>query len=209
MFLSQHKFVDEFIEKANYHFVMNFCLCRSAENCENYPIELGCLFLGETAKKIDPDLGREVTKEEAKEHVRKCREAGLVHIIGRNKLDTQWLDAKPGTKLLTICNCCECCCLWKFIPNLPVKISKKMLKIPGVIVKITDKCIGCGSCSEGVCYVNAIKMIENKAVINDNLCRSCGRCVEICPNNAIEIIIEDPDFIEKTINRIRELVDVT
>ncbi len=77
-----------FIEEANYHWIMDWCICRSSSKCEHYPIELGCLFLGEAAMRIDPKLGRKVTKEEALEHVEKCREAGLVQFIGRDKLDT-------------------------------------------------------------------------------------------------------------------------
>lgn len=77
--------VEHFIEKANTHWIMNSCLCRDAEKCEDYPIDLGCLFLGEAASGINPQLGRCVTKEEALEHVRRCRKAGLVHLIGRNK----------------------------------------------------------------------------------------------------------------------------
>ena len=118
--------VHSFIEQANIHWVMNFCICREANDCENYPHEIGCLFLGEAAKKIDQRLGCLVTKEEAHQHIINASKAGLVHLIGRNKLDTIWLDVSPGEKLLTICNCCECCCLWKMLPNLNPLISDKI-----------------------------------------------------------------------------------
>ena len=103
--------VDYFIEKANYHWIMHTCICRHAEKCQDYPVNLGCLFLGEAALGINPQLGRRVAKGEALEHAQRCREAGLVHLIGRNKLDTVWLGVGPGSKLLTICNCCPCCCV--------------------------------------------------------------------------------------------------
>ncbi|HUU77190.1 MAG TPA: 4Fe-4S binding protein [candidate division Zixibacteria bacterium] len=201
--------IEYFIEKANYHWIMNFCLCRTAAKCKNYPSELGCLFLGEAVLNIDPTFGKIVNKEEALEHIKKCREAGLVHIIGRNKIDTQWLDVGPGRKLMTICNCCECCCLWKILPNLANKISRKLTAMPGLKVIINDKCTGCGTCLEDVCYVKAIKMVRDKAQINESLCRACGRCIERCPNSAIELIITDPEYIEKTINRISSVVDVS
>ena len=38
-------------------------------------------------KKISPKFGRIVNSDEAIEHVDKCHDAGLVHIIGRNKID--------------------------------------------------------------------------------------------------------------------------
>lgn len=198
--------VEHFIEEANYHWIMNFCICRDSAECTDYPIDLGCLFLGEAALQINPELGRKVTKEEALEHVRKCREAGLVHLIGRNKLDAVWLNVTPGNKLLTICNCCPCCCLWRMLPDLSPDISSKITRMPGVTITVTDACTGCGTCEE-VCFVNAITVTNKMAVITDE-CRGCGRCADICPQKAIEIST-DPHFLEESIDRISNLVDIT
>ena len=199
--------VHHFIEKANYHWIMNFCLCRDASKCEDYPIDYGCLFLGEAVLDINPQLGRRVTREEAHEYARKCREAGLVHLIGRNKLDASWLNVSPGNKLLTICNCCPCCCLWKMLPELNPEISRKITKMPGVDVRVTDNCVGCGTCTEGVCFVDAITLVDGKARIGAE-CRACGRCVEVCPNDAIELILQDAEFVGESIQRVDSLVDV-
>jgi ferredoxin len=200
--------VEHFIEKANVHWIMNFCICRAAEKCEDYPIDLGCLFLGEAALGINPQLGRRVTKEEAREHVRHCREAGLVHLIGRNKLDTVWLGVGPGDKLLTVCNCCPCCCLWRVLPQVAPRISAKITRMPGVTVAVSDRCVGCGTCTGGVCFADAIHLVDSRAVISD-ACRGCGRCVEVCPHGAIEISIEYSQFVEESIARISPLVDVS
>ena len=198
--------IDHFIEEANYHWIMDWCICRSASSCENYPIDLGCLFLGEAAIQIDPKLGRKVTKEEALLHVQKCREAGLVHLVGRNKLDTFWLKIGPGNKLLTICNCCPCCCLWRILPHVSKKISGKVTKMPGVAVTVGDGCIGCGTCVE-TCFVHAIKVVAGRAVINDS-CRGCGRCITVCPQKAIILTIEGTENIQSSIMKIESLVDV-
>jgi Fe-S-cluster-containing hydrogenase component 2 len=202
------KILEHFIEKANYHWVMNFCICRDSMQCSDYPIDLGCMFMGEAVLGINPQLGRLVSKEEALDHVKKCKEAGLVHMIGRNRLDKQWLGVNPGYKLLTVCNCCNCCCLWRIAPVLTSKISSKVQKMPGVTLKATEKCIGCGTCMQGICFVDAIHMVDNRAKINEE-CRGCGRCVEICPQNAIELTIEDIEFVEKSIKRIEKVIDVT
>ena len=200
--------VHHFIEKANHHWIMNFCICRDASHCEDYPIEYGCLFLGEAVNDINPELGRKVTKEEAHEYVKKCREAGLVHLIGRNKLDASWLGVSPGEKLLSICNCCPCCCLWKVLPDMNPRIGRKVTKMPGVDVRVTDACVGCGTCmEENVCFVDAITLVDGKAVISEE-CRGCGRCVEVCPNDAIELIIDKDKFIEDSITRVSSVVDV-
>ena len=119
------KVVDHFIDLASHHWVMNFCLCRAGNGCADYSQQLGCLFLGEAVLKINPSMGRLVSKDEAHQHIQRCREAGLVHMIGRNKLDVLWLGAGPGEKLLTVCNCCPCCCLWKMLPEITPRSAPK------------------------------------------------------------------------------------
>jgi ferredoxin len=200
--------VDHFIEKANVHWIMDSCICRDSKNCQNYPVNFGCLFLGEAALGINPQIGRRVSKEEALEHVRRCQEAGLVHMVGRNKLDTVWLGVGPGTKLLTICNCCPCCCMWGVLPEVNPQINAKVNRMPGVTVSINDECIACELCLENVCFVNAISITDGYYHIDD-ICKGCGQCVVICPVEAIEITIQDDQFIEATLARISPLVDLS
>jgi ferredoxin len=199
--------VEHFIEKASYHWIMNDCICRKSMGCEDYPIDLGCLFLGEAVLGINPKLGRLVTKEEALEHVRRCREAGLVHLIGRTKLDTIWLGVGPGDKLLTICNCCPCCCLWRVLPDIAPQIGAKVRRMPGVTVTVTEQCVGCGTCVD-TCFVGAIHLVNGRAVRSDE-CRGCGRCVDACPHQAIEITIASAQFVDESIARTSPLVDVS
>jgi ferredoxin len=198
--------VERFINEANYHWIMDTCICRQASHCADYPVGLGCLFLGKAVLGINPALGRQVSAEEALAHARKCREAGLVHLIGRNKLDAVWLGVGPGNKLLTICNCCPCCCLWKILPVVSGDIGSRVNKMPGVSVKVTDGCSGCGICAEGVCFINAISMVNDIAVIG-NGCRGCGRCASACPVDAI-IVEYDALAVERAAVNIGSLVDV-
>jgi len=205
-FMLPSQVLEYFINKAKHHWIMNFCICRSSMGCKDYPIDLGCLFLGEAVLNINSQLGRLVNKEEALEHLKKCRDAGLVHMIGRNRLDAQWLGVKPGEKLLSICNCDPCCCLWRVSSILAPNIGLKIKRMPGIKFQVNDKCIGCKTCIK-ICFVNAIKIIDNKAFINDD-CRGCGRCVDICPQQAIDIIIEDENYIKKSIKEINKLIDL-
>jgi len=198
--------VEHFINQANYHWVMDFCICREGDNCQDYPHQLGCLFLGEPVLKINSKLGHLVSKEEALEHVRRCREAGLVHTIGRNRLDSIWLGTSPVEGLMTICSCCPCCCLWGLVTDLTPSISSKLTSMPGVEVKVSDDCQGCGTCAQGICFVNAIQVKNGKAEISLE-CRGCGRCVEVCPENAIILTIEGEKNIQQAIDRLDELVD--
>lgn len=200
--------LDHFIEISNYHWLMDFCICRASSDCQDYPQEYGCLFLGEAVLGINPKHGRLVAKEEAHEHIARCREAGLIHLVGKNKLDTLWLGIGPGDRLMTVCNCCPCCCLWKMLPDLAPTIGDKVQKMPGVSVRVTDLCAGCGTCSQDVCFVDAISLVDGSAEIS-SACRACGRCVEICPNGAIEILIEDLSYVQDAIDRLDPQVSLS
>jgi ferredoxin len=200
---------------------MDACICRQAQECEDYPIDVGCLFMGRAVQEINPALGRRATAQEAKAHVRRAREAGLVHVIGRNKLDSMWLGAGPGHQLLTVCNCCPCCCLFGVLPHLDESLRTKITRMPGVEVRVTERCVGCGACTGDVCFVNAIHLVSSpdvasgtgaaggqRAEIGEG-CVGCGRCVEVCPHDAIELTGADGAFVEQAIARISPSVDVT
>jgi UDP-glucose 4-epimerase len=80
--------------------------------------------------------------------------------------------------------------------------------MPGVHVGVSERRLGCATCTRGVCFVDAIHILGGRAVITD-ACRGCGRCVEVCRQGAIEITIEGEGFVAETIARIAPLVDVT
>jgi ferredoxin len=200
--------VEHFIQQANVHWIMDNCICRQGDRCESYPVNLGCLFLGEAALGINPQLGRRVTMDQALEHLERCRAAGLIHLIGRNKLDTVWLGVGPGENLLTICNCCPCCCLWRVIPDIAPHIGSKITRMPGISVAISDQCTGCGICTEDVCFVDALHLVDGRASIADR-CKGCGRCAIACPENAIEVTIQFDGVGLAAIPRISRVVDVS
>ena len=199
--------LEYFINKASYHWIMNFCICRESMQCKNYPINLGCLFLGRAVLEINPNLGRLVSKEEALEHLRKCKEAGLVHMIGRNKLDKEWLGVRDGCQLLSICNCCPCCCLWRISPILHPEIGKKIKRMPGIRFYVDENCVACGTCTNGICFVDAIKIRGNIAEIDDE-CRGCGRCMDVCAQKAIKMEISDDFSIKEIFNELEKLVNL-
>ncbi len=203
------KVVEYFINKAKNIWIMNWCICREGKHCKNYPHELGCIFMGDAVLNINPEIGRLATKEEAIEHIRKCGEAGLIHTIGRNKLDSWWLDAKPEDKLLTVCNCCECCCIGRMIAQMKSPIVRKTaVKMPGISVTVSDKCKGCGLCTKGNCFFEAIKVVDKRAIIDQEECRRCGRCVRICPNKAIDVHIDDAEYVKRAIEDLEPRVDI-
>lgn len=197
----------EMIRKSRYHFIMNSCICRVSNDCIDYPHDFGCLFLGRGTKRISNKLGKLVTKEEALGYVDKCQKAGLVNIIGRNKIDSVWLNTGPKEELLSICSCCPCCCLWKMAPELPENLGRGISPMVGARIKFNREiCSGCGKCID-VCFIDAITILDGKARIDKEKCRCCGRCAETCSKGAIMVKIAEDAF-ERSIQRVEPLVDV-
>lgn len=199
--------VAHFIEKAGHIFLMDACLCREADGCQVYDHSIGCIFLGEAVLDISPKLGRLVDKETALAHLERARKAGLVHMIGRDRFDAVLLGVKHELKLMTICNCCSCCCLYRVLPKLSPKLQHKVERMPGVVVEVTENCVGCGICTHKVCFIDAIHLENGRAIIGED-CRGCGNCVDACEQGAIRVVIEDHAYIDKAILRLTEAVDV-
>ncbi|MEG1310973.1 MAG: RnfABCDGE type electron transport complex subunit B [Romboutsia sp.] len=47
-------------------------------------------------------------------------------------------------------------------------------------------CLGLGTCKD-VCKFNAISIIDDIAIINEDKCVMCGKCIEVCPKKIIDI----------------------
>lgn len=54
-------------------------------------------------------------------------------------------------------------------------------------------CLGFGSCAK-VCPERAIRIIDRKAVVDEELCIACGQCLKICPHNLIELVPADSKY---------------
>lgn len=69
-------------------------------------------------------------------------------------------------------------------------ITREYFSVGNAVLKpkgyrITDACIGCGKCVK-VCPQNAVdKRASNPCVIRQNNCLQCGNCFENCPVKAI------------------------
>ena len=197
--------LDRLIEEASHRVIIEYCGCREGFRCEHFPADLGCLMLGDSAVEIKNYPAREVGVEEAREHARRAIELGLVPAAGKTRVDNSIYRIRDVGRLLTICFCCDCCCLTRFAHIGPLGLVEGTFpRLDGISISVTEKCRGCGKCVEA-CYVGAISLEGGRAVMGER-CRACGRCATACPSGAIEVRMEDPDFFDKTIERIRSYV---
>lgn len=55
-----------------------------------------------------------------------------------------------------------------------------------MVVKVdADECVGCETCVPA-CPVEAISMVDDKAVIDQETCTQCETCIDECPVEAIK-----------------------
>ncbi len=66
-----------------------------------------------------------------------------------------------------------------------MKNGTPMLAPSGYTVTRNDDCVHCGRCVES-CQFDALEMIDKKLVINDK-CMGCGVCVSHCKKNALSL----------------------
>lgn len=54
-------------------------------------------------------------------------------------------------------------------------------------------CLGYGDCAN-VCDNRAIRIVSNKAVVEEDLCVGCAKCVKACPQSLIELVPFDSKY---------------
>jgi ferredoxin len=195
------------VERASTRCLLNECMCRRGENCQVYPHDLGCLFLGDGAAEIAPDIGRPVGVDEALTHIQRTMEIGLVPLVVHAAFDAWVLDIPYG-RMLAICFCCDCCCTVRQGLRLgPPAFWDTVVRLPGLTVAAGTECVGCGACVD-VCHVRAISVVDGQAHILDR-CKGCGRCASVCPNGAITLrATEDVDMLNRLLTRVERYTSV-
>ncbi len=186
--------IKESLKSVDYIAGMDSCLCRDANDCAKYPHDLGCLFLGESAKiVVKHKLGRRFSYEEACARVDEAAEAGLMGQAVWIEVE-QLLWGVPNDlmdRFMEICFCCPCCCItMKLARNATEKERHRFHPSGWTAVADTTKCTGCGACMEGRngCPVEALSIGENgRIVIDQEHCVGCGICRSRCKQDAIRI----------------------
>ena len=197
-------------------FAVSTCPCRHRKNldpdfpdCE-YPTEV-CIHMDRLGRyTVENDMGREISRREAHDILRRCAEVGLVHGVSNQQ---EGVD--------TICNCCKCCCIW-FEAFHKLKHSMSMSPSSYRVRTNQEKCIGCGLCVRR-CPMEALRLedhpeaenrvtavaakrgsgeveLTNKsgkvAALDPDLCIGCGVCAYKCRTESLALelreVVEDP-----------------
>ncbi|GAA0714550.1 FAD-dependent oxidoreductase [Paraclostridium ghonii] len=127
------------------------CSCRTSreamgEGCGHLKEDM-CIQLGDAAEYyIRTGRGRQISREEAFEIIKRAEENGLMHQMANTD--------GPG-KTHAICNCCGCSCYATRIAGL---FNNNDMVRSNYVSKIDkEKCVACGECVS-VCPVNALKL---------------------------------------------------
>ena len=132
-------------------FSVSDCSCRTArevmgEGCGHLKEDM-CIQLGDAADYyIESGKGREITREEAFEIIKKAEENGLMHNIPNVE--------GPG-HTHAVCNCCGCGCF--AVRNANMWRNPDFIKSNYQAKVDSDKCVACGECVEN-CPTNALTL---------------------------------------------------
>lgn len=190
----------ELIRRAKHRLIMDHCVCREAAQCKTYNHDISCIILGDTGKEFVPQYTRYISAEEACKHVDRAVAAGLVPTTTRTRVDNYYFMVPDRHAIVGICFCCECCCFIPKYREVPTERLKQLFpKIPGMEIRTTEDCDGCGVCID-TCAANAITVMNGRALRSDT-CTMCGRCAKNCPLDAVAFTVSDPNYVSKTVDR--------
>jgi len=155
---------------------------------------------------VENGMGREITRRETEEILRRSAELGLIHGISNQQ-------EKPDT----ICNCCRDCCIWFLALNKYGHAGSLTPSNFRVTVQ-QSTCTGCGLCVKR-CPMGALHLTDapaakgrnttvttkdgrqreltNKAgkvaELNLGRCIGCGVCAYKCQSKSLSLVRNDAD----------------
>jgi len=154
------------------------CICRKEAElndraCDK-PLET-CFMFGSLAHYyVENSMGRYISKQEARDIVKRNEEVGLV------------MQPFNSQKVSGMCSCCGCCC--GMLRSLKKQPSPAAAVQSNYFAQVDrDECTGCETCLDR-CQMDAILIVDDTAEINLDRCIGCGLCVSTCPSNALQLV---------------------
>lgn len=156
-------------------FSMAKCACRVSVGACDHPHDV-CLIFDKTAEFLmERGFAQRISKEQAEEILHRAEEVGLIHTTNNSQ-----------DRLTFLCNCCPCCCT--------ILRGATQLKNPNAFLKSRwcatvepDQCVGCGVCEDERCPFEAVRVVDDVAMVNSEQCIGCGLCATTCEEEAINM----------------------
>jgi ferredoxin len=179
-----HEESDYYLENASMGaYALAPCPCRNRtevlgirECKDKFPIA-SCLFVGAPAMLMGTNgVGKNITREEAKQYLDESFEQGLVMMTDNTKEMTDGV----------ICLCCGCCC--SITRGLIKWDNPSAFARSDFVAKVSDDCVACGECVDR-CMFDAISLEDGDeaASIDEDKCMGCGVCTVTCPSEALRL----------------------
>jgi Pyruvate/2-oxoacid:ferredoxin oxidoreductase delta subunit len=177
------------IADQNGGFVKLACTCRKYKRGGKYigPENVLCLGISAYASMYHEHPERiwkehkieTVSAEEAKEHLEKCTESGMVH-------NATYVGSPAYMSKL--CNCEYPVCVW-LQWRLDWGLTGILKKGHYVAHHDRDKCTGCKECIK-VCQFKAISFSPSygKAILKQDHCFGCAQCLRVCEFDAVKMV---------------------
>jgi len=158
--------------------IMN-CVCREQrdvleEQCELSSMRRCCvMFNNAAARRIKDGIGKEVSKEEMFDILKKFQKEGFV------------LQPENSQNPSFMCVCCGCCCgvltMAKQFPKPAEYYSSNFYAQSN-----SELCNGCETCVRR-CQMDAVTLENDKAIVDLDRCIGCGNCVPTCGMKAMKL----------------------
>ena len=136
-----------------------------------------CVWFGKVADyMVEGGYATRLSKEELYVLLKKCEDAGLVHMTGNRLHKT------------VLCNCCKCCCAYLKANKRIRQAGIEFAESSNFVVRLNEEtCIGCGQCV-AYCQLEALQLSGDAVTINPVYCRGCGACVSKCPTQSLSLV---------------------
>ena len=124
---------------------------------------------------------------EGKAAVNQCPVGGAP--VGEKIAAIMGVEASTAEKMVAFVKCKGTCDKANVQYNYyGIEDCNKITVVPGAGDKACSYgCLGSGSCVKA-CQFDAIHIVDGIAVVDKEACKSCGKCVEVCPKHLIELI---------------------